>query len=436
MAHRSPFIPLVKNFFETDPQAAARSLETMAEEEALTVIRCLPSTLAGEVFQNLHVQQAAELLKALPVEQCAEIVDRLPAQRAASIFLAFSDEERKNILPRLSDKTGREIQELLSYPEGSAGRIMGTEFLAFHQEIKVKDAIHKIRNLAQKRVPASYVYVVDGENHLVGVINMRDLMLASGDTDLASVMRKDIFSVNAFTDREEIANQLADLHYFAAPVVDAEYRLLGVVRSEGLIDHVQTEATEDIQKMFGAGGSERAFSPIGFSIRKRLPWLHINLLTAFLAASVVSLFESTIAKITILAVFMPVVAGMGGNAGNQALAIVMRSLVMREIQNSRAFSLILKQSLIGLLNGIVLGIVTAVVAWLWNGNPYLGLVIGLAMVVNMIAAGLAGAAIPLGMKALGFDPAQSSSIFLTTVTDVMGFLSFLGLAVLFQNHLV
>jgi len=265
---------------------------------------------------------------------------------------------------------------------------------------------------------------------------MRDMMLAQGDERLQDIMRRDIFTVNCFTDREQIVHELAEKKYFAAPVVDNENRLLGVVRAERLIDQAQQEAVEDIQKMFGASGNERAFSPLGFSLRTRLPWLHVNLLTAFFAAAVVAFFEDIIAKITVLAVYLPVVAGQGGNAGNQSLAVVMRGLVMREIPQQKINQLIFKEMGIGAINGLSTGIVTAMVAWIWQGNPYLGLVIGLGMLVNLTVAGLAGAVIPLTMKAIHLDPAQCSSIILTTITDVVGFLAFLGFAVLFQGYLI
>jgi magnesium transporter len=188
--------------------------------------------------------------------------------------------------------------------------------------------------------------------------------------------------------------------------------------------------------MFGAGGDERVSSTIWFSIKKRLPWLHVNLATAFLAAAVVAAFEGIIAKLTVLAVFLPVVAGQGGNVGAQSLAVVMRGIVMREIRRDKKFRLVLKEGILGAVNGAVIGAVTALIAWMWNGNPYLGLVIGLGMLVNLISAGLSGSSIPLIMKKIGIDPAQSSSIILTTVTDVVGFLAFLLFAVIFQGYLL
>jgi magnesium transporter len=203
-----------------------------------------------------------------------------------------------------------------------------------------------------------------------------------------------------------------------------------------MIRGVQEDTTKDIQMMFGAGGDERVFSTLWFSLKKRLPWLHVNLATAFMAAAVVAIFEDIIAKITVLAVFLPVVAGQGGNAGAQSLAVVMRGIVMREIPRNKKLALIIKEGKLGAINGVIVGVVTALVAWVWQDSPYLGLVIGLGMLFNLIFAGLSGASIPLFMKRMGIDPAQSASIILTTVTDIMGFLAFLGFAVLFQSYLI
>ena len=212
--------------------------------------------------------------------------------------------------------------------------------------------------------------------------------------------------------------------------------ILGIIKAEQLLQGIQEEVSEDLQRMFGAGGDERTFSSIGFSLKQRLPWLHVNLATAFLAAAVVALFQDVIAQLTILAVFLPVVAGQGGNAGAQSLAVVMRGIVMRELPRHKVRRLILKEGGIGAINGLIIGVVTAIVAWVWHGNPYLGLVIGLGMLVNMIIAGLSGSSIPILMKAVGLDPAQCSSIILTTVTDVIGFFAFLGFAVLFKSYLI
>jgi magnesium transporter len=408
----------------------------MDEDEAIEILKNLPPAVSTKIFSNLQVNYAAALLKEIPASTFKEVVESLSPEQGAAIIVNVPEDIRKRLLECLSNKTRQMIQELLIFPVDSAGSIMTTTFIAFHADIRVKDAIQRIRSLAFQKQTSSYVYVIDNQNRLVGVLNMRDLLLASPEAKLESVMIKDVFTINAFTDREEVANQLSSRRYFAAPVVDSENKLLGLVNSDQLLSHVQQEATEDIQKMFGAGGNERAYSSIWFSLKKRLPWLHINLATAFLAGSVVSLFQGTIAKIAVLAVFLPVIAGQGGNAGLQSLAVVMRGLVMREISPRNVPILLIKEAKIGIFNGLIIGFVTALISWLWKGNPFLGLVIGLAMIVELVIAGLAGAIIPIAMKTVGLDPAQSSSIILTTVTDVVGFFVFLSFAVIFQGYLV
>lgn len=429
-------LPLIERYFNKDSGDAARAIEAMDETEAAEVLRALPPEMAVQVIQHLPNSLAARLFENFPEEKLKDIVDDLPTQQSAAIFLHLPQDARKTFLQHISRKKKKKIQELLTYPEDSAGRIMNTEFLAFHQDITVRDAIEKVRKLEKTRTAVSYIYVIDEEHKLVGIMNMRDMLLAAQTAQLSTIMRPNVFTVDCFMDREKVAHELESRRYFAAPVIDPEGRLIGVVKAEKLLAGIQEEATEDLQKMFGVGGDERAFSPIGFSLKTRLPWLHANLATAFIAASVVSLFEDIIAKITVLAVYLPVVAGQGGNAGAQSLAVVMRGLVMREIPSGKVKSLIFKEATIGVINGLVIGLVTALIAALWQGNPYLGLVIGLGMIVNLTIAGLSGAAIPLFMKGIGLDPAQCSNIILTTITDVMGFFAFLGFAVIFQDYLI
>ena len=436
MTDNTTLLPLVQKFFENDLNAAAGILESIPEEEAAGALKSLPIPLAARVIKVLQISYAATLLKDAEDQFMIEMISHLDPQFLASILMRLPQEARERMSQHISEKLKGQIRELLDYPEGSIGRTMTTDFIALKKKNTAGEAIEKIRLLAKKRYPSSYVYVVDEERRLVGVLNMRDLMLAAPEQTLDEISRKDFFALHCFTDRQDAANELAKRKFFAAPVVDSENHILGIVKAERMIQGVQEEMTKDIQSMFGAGADERAFSTIVFSLKKRLPWLHINLATAFLAAAVVALFEGIIAQLTILAVFLPVVAGQGGNAGAQSLAVVMRGIVMREIPKDKILALVLKEGKIGAINGAVIGAVTALVAWVWYGNPFLGLVIGLGMLVNLVLAGLSGASIPLIMKKIGIDPAQSSSIILTTVTDVAGFIAFLGFAVLFQKFLV
>ncbi|MBC2733841.1 MAG: magnesium transporter [Desulfobacteraceae bacterium] len=436
MNDQNAFLTFVQKSFAHDIAGATFLLEGLPEDEAAKIFQALPVDVAERAIRNLQISFAADLLKTADDSFMGALAAKLDPQLAGAILSQLPPEYRQRMKDRFSDKLQEQIREHLDYPEGSVGRIMTANYLAFNQNLKAEDAIEKIRALAKRRYPVSYAYVVDDENCLRGVLNMRDLMLAPPDQRLGAIILPEIFSIHAFTDVRQAASELARRKYFAAPVVDGSNHIVGIIKAERMIQGAREEATQDIQKMFGAGGDEKAFSSIPFSLRKRLPWLHVNLATAFMAAAVVAMFEGIIAKLTVLAVFLPVVAGQGGNAGAQSLAVVMRGIVMREIPHHKILPLIRKEAQLGTINGVVIGIVTAMVAWIWYGNIYLGLVIGLGMLLNLFFAGLAGASIPLLMRRLGLDPAQSSNIILTTVTDVMGFMAFLSLAVIFQQFLL
>jgi len=436
MSEKHAFISLAQKFLEQDIDKAASIIESLTEDEGAEIINSLPPLLAVRLIKHFQVSYAAALLKNVDETFLREITAYLEPQVATSILMHLPGDVRERMTTQLTGKLKGQILELLEYPEDSIGRIMTTDFLTFNKDILAEDAIDKIRSMAKKRLPLSYIYVIDDEKHLIGVLNMLDLMIAAPDKPLEAIMIKDVFSLHCFVDKQAAANELAKRKFFAAPVVDSENYILGIIKAERMLQKVQDDITKDIQRMVGVGANERVFSNISYSLKKRLPWLHINLATAFLAAAVVAMFEGIIAKLTILAVFLPVVAGQGGNAGAQSLAVVMRGIVMREIPKNKIFRLIIKEAKLGTINGAIIGAVTAVVAWIWYGNPYLGVVIGLGMLVNLIFAGFFGASIPLLMQKVGIDPAQSSSIILTTMTDVLGFLAFLGFAVLFQNLLI
>ncbi len=427
----------VERIVSQDIGKAVRVLEETPKKEAAALLAHMSSGNVAQLIHRLQTSFSAALLEERDAESAVAILSALPPNQAASIVMHLSLESRNRLLPSISGKLAEKIRDLYTYPEGSVGRYMSTDYLTFFKHEEAGDVIEKIRALAgNKSFPASYTYVVDDDGILQGVLNMRDLMLAKPDQQLSSFMIANVFTLHCFLDRSAAAREMAKRKYFAAPIVDNENRILGVIKAENLLTGLKEDVTADLMKMVGAGSDERAFSPISFSLKKRLIWLNVNLATAFLAAAVVAMFEGIIAKITILAIFLPVIAGQGGNAGAQSLAVVMRGLVMREIPTQRVRELIWKETRLGAINGVAIGVLTAFIAWLWHGNPWFGLVIGLGMILNLIIAGFAGSSIPILMKKMGFDPAQSSSIILTTVTDVMGFLAFLGLAVIFQDYLI
>jgi magnesium transporter len=280
-----------------------------------------------------------------------------------------------------------------------------------------------------------YLYVVDERRHLVGVTSLRRLLLVSPETPLKRIMTTDLISARVDMDQEEVARQVASYNLLAIPVVDEENKLVGVITVDDIIDVIKDEATEDIYRLAGVAGDERPFTPAGESLRKRLPWLGVNLVTAFVAASVVALFEGTIERITVLAVFMPIVAGMGGNAATQTLTVIVRGIALGDLTWSNSRKALVKEAVVGLGNGVVLGLIAALVAWGTRGNPVLGLVLCAAMIINMFVAATAGTLVPLGLRAANVDPALASSVFITTLTDVFGFFSFLGLATIFMRYL-
>jgi magnesium transporter len=280
-----------------------------------------------------------------------------------------------------------------------------------------------------------YLYVIDARRHLVGVVSLRRLLLVRPETPLKRIMTTDLISVRVDINQEEVARLVASYNLLAIPVVDEENKLVGVITVDDVIDVIKDEATEDVYRLAGLASDDRVFTSPSDSLKKRLPWLVVNLATAFIAASVVKLFEGTIGVVTSLAVFMPVVAGMGGNAATQTLAVIVRGIAIGELTWTNTRKALLKEAAVGLGNGFACGIVGAGVVWLMQGNPFLGAILGLAMIINMFVAAIAGTLIPLSLRALKVDPALASSVFITTLTDVFGFLSFLGLGALFIRYL-
>lgn len=408
------------------PSDAARALEALPPKVAAPLVQGLPSRLVGPVLERLSPDAGAELLTALGPEVMRELLASMESRHAAAILHHLEDAAREATLSGLGPAHAKRIRALLQYPPDTAGGMMKTRITSLRIDLTASQAIATLRRAP--RTTLYYLYVTDREGKLAGVLNMRELLLASPRDPIEPLVRRDAITVPATLSRDELADLVRERRFVALPVVDSEGYLLGVVKSDEIMDAIEQEAFGDLQKMVGAGEDERALSPVALVVRKRLPWLYVNLATAFLAAAVVGLFEGTIAKVTALAVLLPVVAGQGGNTGAQSLAVVMRGMALRELLPGSTRPLLIKEGLAALMNGLAIAVGTGLAVLIWDGRWSLVLIITLAMVVNMFAAGLAGTAIPLVLRALGRDPAQASSIFLTTVTDVVGFASFLGFA--------
>jgi magnesium transporter len=410
-------------------------LQDKEREAAFTVLADRNGRLAMEAVSELGPEAGAPLLATRPAEEIARLAQDIPSDDAAALIDHLPEELSAAVLHLMRPKESGVVENLLEYDERTAGRIMNPNVFALNEDITVGEAITEIQSSRDVEM-VFYLYVVDERRHLVGVVSLRRLLLVSPETPLKRIMTADIVSARVDVDQEEVARQVAAYNLLAIPVVDAENKLVGIITVDDVIDVIKDEATEDIYRLAGVAGDERAFTPAMESLRKRLPWLGINLLTAFLAAAVVGLFEGTIDLFPVLAVFMPIVAGMGGNAGTQTLTVIVRGIALGELAWSNSRKALLKEALVGLGNGVVLGAVAATVVWLVRGDPTLGLVLGLAMIINMFVAAAAGTLVPLGLRAANVDPALASSVFITTMTDMFGFFSFLGLATVFARYLV
>jgi len=420
---------LLRSLSERHPEDTARALEGLDPAEASRLLVRLPARTVGQVIEWLAPHAAGRILSGLGSERTHRLLAQVTPRQAAAILQHLEPEEREAALAQMPAAGARQLRDLLAWPAESAGAMMDPQVSAVSIDLTVGEAIGALRKAPRRTL--YYLYVTGRDGKLAGVLNMRELLLAGPRDRIEDLVHRDVAAVGAAADREEVAALMRERGFIALPVVDAEGRLLGVVKHDDVLEAVEQAAFEDVQKMVGAGADERALSPVSTVVRMRLPWLCVNLATAFAAAAVVGLFEGTIGRVTALAVLMPIVAGQGGNTGAQALAVMIRGLALRELVQGSARRVVAKELAAGLLNGLAVAAITGAAVWLWDGRAILALVIGLAMVVNMAAAGFCGAAIPLVLAALGRDPAQASSIFLTTVTDCVGFAAFLGFASLF-----
>jgi magnesium transporter len=392
------------------------------------------SKLAMEALSELGPEGGAALLADRSPEEIAGLLHDLPSDDAAAIIDNLPEPLSAAVLELIEKRPGDEVGDLLEYEEQTAGRIMNPKVFALSEDMTAGESITTLQGSRDVEM-VFYLYVVDARRHLVGVVSLRRLLLVPPPTPLKRIMTTDLTSVRTDTDQEEVARLVASYNLLAIPVVDEENKLVGVITVDDVIDVIKDEATEDVYRLAGVAGDDRVFSSPLESLRKRVPWLEVNLVTAFLAASVVALFEGRIKDLPVLAVFMPVVAGMGGNAATQTLTVIVRGIALGELTWANSRKALLKEAMVGIGNGLACGIVGALVVWVWKGDLVLGLILCAAMVINMFVAATAGTLIPLALRAMKIDPALASSVFITTLTDVFGFASWLGLASLFIRFL-
>jgi len=425
---------LTDAFIDKFPQEATEVLESAPADEIVQLLKRQSSERGAQILGRISTALATAVLQQLKPDLARRTLAAMDPVGAALLLGSLDQDSRTLQLEKLDPGLARELLDLMSYPQASAGRLMQPRPPSIPARLTVKQALNRLRRFPPR--DTAVLLVTDDSGKLVGLLDLADIVHAGPGTRLGTLVQITTpVCVNALTPREEIIDLFSRYRLRLLPVVDIDNRLLGVIRQSTVIKAAQEEAAADLQAMVGVSRDERALSSPLFAMRKRLPWLNINLLTAFLAASVVGIFENTIAQFTALAVLLPVVAGQSGNTGAQSLAVIMRGLALREIRARHWQRVLLKEVLAGLLNGCAIALVTGLGVLLWSQSPGLAAVIGAAMVISMVLAGLSGAAIPLLLTRLGQDPAQSASIILTTVTDVVGFFSFLGLASLFSGLL-
>lgn len=434
MGATSNLVNLLQKQYAADLAQIFSELTDKERRSAFSLLVERAPRLAMESISELGPEGAADLLSDHSAEEIVRLLQELPSDDAAAIVDNLPEELSSAVLALIKPRPGGGVGELLEYPEQTAGRIMNPNVFALAEDMTVNEAIAALQGSREVEM-VFYLYVVDARRHLVGVVSLRRLLLVPPETPLKRIMTTDLISVRVDTDQEEVARQVASYNLLAIPVVDEENKLVGIITVDDVIDVIKDEATEDVYRLAGVPGDDHVLTSPMESLRKRLPWLAVNLVTAFIAASVVALFQGTISQVVALAVFMPIVAGMGGNAATQTLTVIVRGIALGELTWSNSRKALMKEAVVGLGNGFALGTIAALGAWALQGNPFLGAVLAMAMIINMFVAATAGTLIPLALRALKVDPALASSVFITTLTDVFGFFSFLGLGTIFLPYL-
>lgn len=429
---------------ETDMQAAIELLdlhpadqadlyEGLSDEDRPKMLVLLSAEGVAAMLQHLDEDLVRPLVDEMPRATLARVLDQTDNDLAADILRMLPPAEAARTLSQMI--TAPEVTPLLRHEDESAGGLMTRGYIALHPDMTASEAIAFLRATKPLAGEAYYLYVLDGRNHLQGVVNLRQLIISDPESHLTDIMEEDVISVLEDTDQEEVANMMQHYRVRSLPVIDADGVLRGVITGDDIIDVIQEEATEDMYYMAGLPGQDSLYASVGVSARRRIPWLIVNLVTAFMAGGIVAIFQGTITDAAALAVFMPVIAGQGGNAGIQTVTIVVRGIALGELEPGDGWRVLRKEFMLGLIRGVLFGVLVGVVALIWQGEWAWGAVVGGAMMANMIVAGLLGTLIPVVLRQLKLDPALASGVFLTTFTDMLGFLFLLGLGTIALSQL-
>lgn len=428
-----PVSNLNKAFLLDYPDSAARTLEKLTPKECIDILSPQPPHIIARVLNRMSPGSAKAIIKEIANPISADLLINMDVSNSITQLNAMPDNEREEYFRLMEKLTANEFRTLLDFPENSVGRAMSPEFSACSRHLTVDEALDLLRR--QQTGNIKHLFLLNDSMQLDSILDIHMLVLSDGDEKLSSLSRPVNAFVNVMDSMDDVIEKLNKYQVAVMPVVDINHKLVGIIRGQGLLDAVREDIATDMATMVGASREEKALSSSLFAVKKRQPWLQINLLTAFLASAVVGLFEDTIAQFTALAVLLPIAAGQSGNTGAQSLAVTMRGLTVREITMKHWFQVMIKELGAGFVNGVGIAITCSAGVFLWSKNLGLAIVMALAMIISMTLAGTAGAVIPILLKRFGLDPAQSSSIVLTTVTDIAGFMSFLGIATLLSGML-
>ena len=403
-------------------------IEQIDPDHRRQLVDCLSPNIDAEVFVHLRPSIRDELVEYLPADDIARTIAKLESDDAIELIQGISEDRQQAILDKLSTQIRAQVEQGLTFPDESAGRLIQREVVALPQFWTVGKTIDHMRASAD-HLPSDFyvIYVVDPLHRVEGAVHLSHLLRAKRSQKLSDIQQTNIHPIPALMDQEEVAEVFRRYCLVSAPVVGEGNRLLGVITVDDIVDVIHEEAEEDMLKLSGVAESD-IYSGTWNTLKSRFVWLFVNLLTAVLASLVIGSFAETIEQVVALAVLMPIVASMGGNAGTQTLTVAVRALAMKELSANTAWRVMGKETMVATANGVIFAVITGVVAAVWFGDPVLGVVIGVAMIATLAAAGLSGVIIPLALNRFGADPAVASAVFLTTVTDIMGFFTFLGLA--------
>jgi len=426
---------IIDLFATLHPADIADLIDDLDEQEKIRLFSLLDVEKASDVILELSDISRDQILEDISDKKLTEIVDEMESDDAADIISELTEDQARTVLEGIEPEDSEDVRKLLKHKEDSAGGIMQSELVSIQEDATIRDALEAVINTSDEIEDIHNIFVIDKENKLVGSVPLQKLITSKRISPVIESIDKSIPAVHVDIDQEEVARMFEKYDLVSLPVLDDDNRLLGRITVDDIVDVMEEETSEDIFRIAGLGEDDSIFNNPMESVKKRLPWLYLNLLTALISVFVIGVFEDTIKMMVVLAVFMPLVAGLGGNAGAQSIALIIRGLALGEVTFHNVKKVLYKQILVGLANGICIGIAVGVVAYYWKGMPVLGLVLGLAMILNIFAGTLIGTMIPLSLKWLKIDPALCSNMFTTGLTDAFGFLFFLGLATIFLKFL-